>query len=349
MKPRSALGRRKGAAPNLKDLQVVVLHSLALGLERGRPEDRLADEETARVAAEVASALEGRVCSVHLVGVWDDLPAAVAPYDPEEFVVFNLVESLGGRAYTEELAARLLEQLGYAHTGASYQGLRRSADKLLTKRLVRRAGLATPAHQVFRSPGRHKIRLPLPVIVKPVAEGGSFGIRQSSLATEPKALQALIDDCLTTYRQPALLEEFIAGREINVALWGNRRPEVLPISEIVFQWTDDPLKHIVTFESKWVRESPEFDGTPGVCPADLAQDDQARIEAAALGAYRALGMTGYARVDMRLRDHVPYVIEVNANSDLAPDAGFFRSARAAGYSYAEMAAHILRIAVDPDL
>ena len=342
--------RRRVAPPlDLSRLEVVVLYSLALGLARGRPEDRLADEETERVAMAIAESLAGRVGAVHRAPVWDDLPAALAPFDPERHAVFNLVESLGGRPFTEEQAVRVIERMGFAHTGASYPALRRSANKLLTKRLLVRAGLVTPRYQIFRRIGRHAIDLTLPAIVKPIAEGGSFGIRQSSLANDGESLQRLIDECLTLYRQAALVEEYIIGREINVALWGNRQPVVLPISEIIFKWTDDPLKQFVTFESKWVRDSPEFSGTPGVCPAPLTADEQERVEAAALCAYQALEVTGYARVDMRLRDGIPYIIEVNANSDLAQDAGFYRSAHAAGYSYAEMVLHVLKLAVDPEL
>jgi D-alanine-D-alanine ligase len=333
----------------LSQLEVVVAYSLALSLERGLPEDRLADEETARVATGIAEALEGRVGAVHCASVWDDLPATLKPFDPARHVVFNLVEGLGGRAFTEQQAVRIIERLGYSHTGASYQAVRRSTNKLITKRLVRQAGLSTPRHQVFHRPGHHAVRLALPAIVKPIAEGGSFGIRQSSLATDPEVLQDLIDECLRVYRQPALVEEFIVGREINAAIWGNLRPEVLPLSEIIFEWTSDPLKQIVTFESKWVADSPEFSGTPGVCPAQLTAEEQAAVEAAARLAYQAIGALGYARVDMRLRDRTPYIIEVNANPDLASDAGFFRSAKAAGYSYDEMVLHILRLAVDPSL
>jgi D-alanine-D-alanine ligase len=341
-------GRQPASRP-LSELEVVVVYSLALGLERGLPEDRLADEETARVATEIAEALEGHVAAVHCASVWDDLPGTLKPYGPARHIVFNLVESLGGRAFTEEQAVRIIERLGYAHTGASYPALRRSASKLLTKKLVQEAGLVTPRYQVFRRPGQHTVRLGLPAIVKPIAEGGSFGIRQSSLATDPEQLQDLIDNCLSVYRQPVLVEEFIIGREINAAVWGNRRPEVLPLSEIIFEWTDDPLKQIVTFESKWVADSPEFSGTPGVCPAQLSAAEQAALESAARRAYLAIGASGYARVDMRLHGEVPYILEVNANSDLASDAGFYRSAKAAGYSYAEMVMHILRLAVDPSL
>lgn len=331
--------------PALRQVEVVVLYSLALGLERGRPEDRVADEETAQVATHIAAALDGNVRAVHAVPVWDDLPAALREFDPQRHVVFNLVESLGGRAFTEPEAPRLLEALGFVHTGAPHAALQRCANKLVTKELLRTAGLPTPRAQIFRQPGPRPLRVPLPALVKPVAEGGSFGVTQDSLATDRDGLLERVARCLEVYRQPALAEEFIAGREINVALWGNERPKVLPISEILFQWTDNPLQQFVTFDSKWVPDSVEYDGTPAVCPAPLSPAERARVAAVATRAYRTLGMRGFARVDMRLRDGIPYVLEVNANPDLAPDAGFFRSASAAGYSYSGMLLHILRLAL----
>lgn len=329
----------------LRQLDVVVLYSLALGLERGRPEDRIADEETEAVASSVAAALEGRVRSVQRVPVWDDLPAVLSQLDPRQHVIFNLVESLGGRAFSEPEVPRILQGMGFIHTGGPYVSLQRTANKLTTKKLLEAAGLPTPRYQVFRHNGQRSFKVPLPAIVKPVAEGGSFGITQESLVTTPEQLATRLHYCLETYRQPALVEEYIVGRELNVALWGNDRPEVLPISEIRFDWTQDPLRQFVTFDSKWVASSVEFRGTPGVCPAPLSPEEQRRVEAAAILACQVLAVQGYARVDMRLRDGVPYILEVNVNPDLASDAGFYRSAAAAGYSYAEMIAHILELAV----
>jgi D-alanine-D-alanine ligase len=104
------------------------------------------------------------------------------------------------------------------------------------------------------------------------------------------------------------------------------------------------LKQIVTFSGKWHKESIEARGTPGVCPADLTPEVRDRVEAAAVLAYQELGVRGFARVDMRLREDVPYILEVNIHPDLAPDAGFFRSARVGGHSYASMLLFILRLA-----
>ncbi len=140
------------------------------------------------------------------------------------------------------------------------------------------------------------------------------------------------------------MEEFIVGRELNVALWGNGFPEVLPVAEIDFTWTQEPLKRIVTFTGKWHPESVEARGTPAICPALLDAEAQDRVEAAAVLAYQRIGVRGYARVDLRMRDGIPYLLEMNIHPDLAPEAGFFRSASTAGHSYASMLVHILRLA-----
>jgi D-alanine-D-alanine ligase len=326
------------------EADVVVLYNVALGLARGRPEDLLSDAETENVARLVGESLRDHVRSIELAPVWDDLGDVLRHFDPTRHVIFNLCESLGGRAWSEAEVPRLMRAAGFLHTGASYMALRRAGSKLITKRSLEAAGLDTPPYEVIRHVGRRPTRVPLPAIVKPVSEHGSCGITLASVVEDRRALGERIDSCIRDYRQPALVEEFIVGRELNVALWGNGFPEVLPIAEIAFRWTDEPLKQIVTFSGKWHKDSVEARGTPGVCPADLTPEVQDRVEAAAVLAYQELGVRGFARVDMRLRDDIPYILEVNIHPDLAPDAGFFRSANAAGHSYASMLLYILRLA-----
>jgi len=345
VEPRPRVRRLPRRITDLSAVEVVVLYSLALGLERGRPEDLVADEETELVARRVAEALQDEVGAVHLVPVWDDVAGVMHRFDPRRSVVFNLVESLGGRGFSEAEVPRLLRSMGFIHTGGTYQALRRSGNKLVAKRLLESNGLKTPRYQIFHRRSERTVSVPLPAIVKPVAEGGSFGVTQASVARTEEQLFAQVDSVLHTYHQPALVEEFIVGREINVALWGNGQPEVLPISEIVFEWTNDPLCKLVTFEAKWVEGSAEYQHTPGICPARLSPKDQARIEDAAVRTYQLLGVKGFARVDMRLRDGEPYILEVNVNPDLAPDAGFFRSARAAGHTYPSMVLTIIKMAL----
>jgi D-alanine-D-alanine ligase len=330
---------------DLKNVEVVVLFSQALKMERGRPEDVVADEETEQVALRVVEALQGRVAGVTAVGVWDDLRASLKGV-PAGAVIFNLVESLGGQAYTEFLPPRRFQRLGLRYTGVPSEALRLTGHKMLAKKIFEANGLATPRYQIVRRLGQKRFDVPLPAIVKPATEGGSLGITHEAIVSDPEALAARVDFILTTYRQPALIEEFIVGRELNVAVWGNHRPEVLPISEIDFRWTDDPMRKIVSFASKWEKDSIEYRETPGICPAPLKPAERKRVETAALKAYTLLGLEGYARVDIRLRDGMPYLLEVNGNPDLAPDAGFYRSARAAGHTYETMIAHILELGLE---
>jgi D-alanine-D-alanine ligase len=143
-----------------------------------------------------------------------------------------------------------------------------------------------------------------------------------------------------------LIEDYIPGREINVALWGADEPEILPLYEIDFQWTSDPFQRIVSFDSKWVKESVEYSGTPGICPAGLSSRDEGSIREVALRAYELLGIRSYARIDIRLFEGIPYILEVNANPDLAPNAGFYRTAKAAGFSYPQMVRRITQLALE---
>jgi D-alanine-D-alanine ligase len=344
--PAAPRRRRRALPRDPSQAEVVVLHSTAESIDRGSPLDLVAEAEAALVAEHIANALSGLVRSVDLVPVWDDIHQALSPFDPRRHVIVNICEGLGGRAFTEPEAARQIARLGFLHTGASHEALLRCNSKLFTKKLFEAVGLHTPRYQVVRQPAGWAPAVPLPAIIKPAGEGGSLGITQASLVTDLAGLQARVAECFALYRQPVLIEEYIPGREINVALWGNLKPEILPISEICFEWTDDPLQQFVTYESKWLPESVEYHGTPGVCPAALNSEEQRCVERAARKAFGLLGLTGPARVDMRLRDGQPYLLEVNANPDLAPDAGFFRSASTAGYSYPAMIMHILQLALD---
>ena len=181
-------GRGQRARVDLSRARVLVVYDLALGLERGRPEDILADETVEAVACGIAEALQPQVAEVRLVPVWDDLLTGLRPYSPSDWVVFNLCESLAGRAFTEPLVPRDLSRLGFRHTGSSYEALRLSGDKAKTKYLARSLGLTTPRFRVFRTGEERPIRLQFPLIVKPGAEGGSFGVRSESVARDPAEL-----------------------------------------------------------------------------------------------------------------------------------------------------------------
>ena len=132
------------------------------------------------------------------------------------------------------------------------------------------------------------------------------------------------------------MEEYIEGRELNVAILGNGKPTVLPISEIDFSGLPAGYPKIVTYDAKWLTGSIEFEGTKGVCPADLPPTVETRIRDLALQAFNIMGCRDYARIDFRLtKNNKPYVLEVNPNPDISDDAGFIRSTTTYGYTFNE--------------
>lgn len=138
-----------------------------------------------------------------------------------------------------------------------------------------------------------------------------------------------------------IVSEFIDGREITVALWGNDAIEVLPLVEVDFH---SRLPHIRTFEAKWEATSPACRGSQLICPPHLSREIKSRIEQVALDTYRAFSLRDYGRIDIRLRDGVPYVIDVNPNPDITAGSSFVIAAQEAGYNYSEMVDRIARLA-----
>jgi D-alanine-D-alanine ligase len=330
--------------PAARRPRIVVAYNHSPYLIKGELQDMLAEQGVLACAQAVADALAERaqVCSVPIHA---DVEIALAGYSPSEWTVFNLGEGVQGRLFEEARIAWALEAMGFRMTGSRGPALARSIHKGHAKQLFERAGVPTPPWRIFRNALEAEDSLGFPVIVKPVAEDGSLGIGLDAVAHDRAGLVERIDRIAGHYRQATIVERFIRGREFNVSLWGDA-PEVLPLAEIDFRDFDDPFERIVSFEAKWDSESFAFHHTPVLCPADLSSQLAKRIRDAAVSAWHAIGCEGYARVDMRVDDQEqPYVIEVNCNPDLSPEAGFYQAARRAGFSYADMLWHITRIAL----
>jgi D-alanine-D-alanine ligase len=190
-----------------------------------------------------------------------------------------------------------------------------------------------------------KLDVSFPAIVKPTREDASVGICSASVTHDPEALKQRVRYVLDNYRQPALVEEFIEGREIYVSILErvDAEPMVFPFFEIDFSDMPSDRPNIVSFEGKWVEDSVEYKGTRPVRCEGLSDELHATIVKTALDAFRAVGLRDYGRMDIRLSPQgIPYVIDVNPNCDLSDLAGgYSRAAKAAGLSYKEL---ILRIA-----
>jgi D-alanine-D-alanine ligase len=261
-------------------------------------------------------------------------------------LIFNLCEEFHGQSRLEMNIAALLELLNIPFTGSSALVLGLSQDKGKTKSILAHHGVPTPAYRVWsrEEPGSAS-PLRFPLIVKPLSEDASLGIGNDALVSDPDALRQQVEKIHRLHHQPAIVEEYIDGRELNVSILGNIDPEVLPISEIDFSTLPPGLPKICGYEAKWVEHTPEFDHTVPLCPASLPRGAEKRVREAALQSYRMMDCRDYARVDIRLGlDGIPYVLEINANPDISPDAGMPRSARVAGYDYTRLIGRIVELA-----
>ncbi len=323
-------------------MKVLVLYNQVWSVDKGEAKDLVSAQGVAIAARAVEEALrpEHEVVCLPV----DFHPSEVlSPYDPEEWVVFNLLEGLGNRADLEPEAAAALSGLGYRYTGSPPEAMAICLDKARTKGLLESRGIPAPAYQVCDGADA-AFTVSLPAIVKPVAEDASLGIDDGAVVRTLDELLDRVRYIVEMYRQPALVEEFIDGREFNVALWGNGTPQCLPLAEIDYSAFPDPLRRICSYAAKWEPEKEEYHLTPVTCPADVTSPLAERIRGMAIAAYEAAGCRGYGRVDMRERGGEPYVLEINPNPDISPDAGFARAARVAGYGYPQMVEKILTLA-----
>jgi D-alanine-D-alanine ligase len=256
-------------------------------------------------------------------------------------VAFNIAEGRKGR-YRESQIPALLELMDIEFTGSEAGSLAVCHDKALAKRLVSQAGVGTARCQVMQT-GAEPLKgtLSFPLLVKPVAEGSSKGVALRSVANDEKELREVVKEMIARYAQPALVEEFLPGREFTVGLLGEKKLKVLPIMEICFH-SSDPHP-IYSFKHKQGDDSEvRFQ-----VPAKVEPAFQKRLEKAARLSFQALGCRDVARVDFRLneRDEINF-IECNPLPGLSPGySDLCIIAQAAGMGYRDLVGHILAPAI----
>jgi len=253
-------------------------------------------------------------------------------------MIFNLCEGFNGKASLEMHVAALLELMEVPFTGNSAKTLGIAQDKSITKRLLTSEGIPTPRWTLYTGETNPQTKgLRFPLIVKPSREDASLGISRENVVEQREKLESVVRNLYLRYRQPILIEEFIIGREFSVSLLECRGVlQILPISELSFQGLDSDSPPLVSYEAKWIEESPEYKGTPSVCPASLTEPSSKILRELARRTFRLLGGKDYGRVDFRMDfQGNPYVLEYNPNPDISPSAGYVRSLEAANISYTE--------------
>jgi D-alanine-D-alanine ligase len=263
--------------------------------------------------------------------------------------VFNLCEEINGKCELEMCVAGLLELMGIPYTGSDPFALGLALNKFHVKQILRSAGIPT-ARAFLRHPGQKRAiprGMRFPMIVKPAHEDASLGINSNSVCHSAEDLERQMQYIHDIYEQEALVEEYLDGREFNVSVIGDRNPEVLAIQEIDFVGLPEGEPRIVSYRAKWDEESPFYNSTVPVCPANISKRMENRIRDIAIRSHLCIGCRDYARVDMRTDARGSlYVLEVNPNCDISPNAGFARAARVAGYSYSEMILKISETAME---
>lgn len=296
--------------------------------------------DVATVQEEIAALVKGlrkagfRAYAVNVEDRFEILYQVLTRRKPD--AVFNLIEFFNDDPRQEFLVAGLYDLLRIPYTGAPPFTLALCQRKASTKRLLLANGIRTPRFKVMEE-GRPILRrhgLHYPLIVKPVREDASAGIDDSAVVEDRDKLHERVRFVWQEFKQPALVEEFIDGRELNVAILGNHPPKVLPIAEMDFSELPPHLRNIVSYDAKWNPRHESFHKVYPICPAKLPKRVEQRVKEVSLTAYKLMGCRDYARIDIRLDKHNhPYVLEVNPNPDLTEGVAFMESAQKGGLSF----------------
>ena len=256
-------------------------------------------------------------------------------------LVFNLCEGIDGLPQFEPRVIAALELIGVPFTGNSSWTTAITLRKHVVNGILDRAGLPVPRFSVARR-GEDIVPVGFPAICKPAAEDASVGIEQRSVVRSTRALNERVTTMLEHWDE-ILIQRYVAGREVNVGILGDR---ALPIAEIDFADMPKGMWQIVSYRSKWETGSDEDLGAKPKCPAPLPKALAAELAEISLAAWKAVGGQGYGRVDLRIDESGrPWILEVNANPDISPDAGLARMAGVAGMDYPELVKRICEAAL----
>ncbi len=302
--------------------------------------------DTRRMIRRVRGALAARGWPIATAQVQTDLAAALAPFDPDQWLVFNLCEGSPHQASYYAAVARELERRGFAFTGSPAKALHQTQFKPSMKRLLQDAALPTPRWRQVSCAQSLDFSL-FPAIVKPAGEHCSFGITRDSVVWTLAQARTQAQAVLGQYagRGGALIEEFLDSEEYAISLWGPLEAlEVLGISVIRYEAFAEARDRLCTFEAKWLPHSEAYLKTLPTCPAPLCPQSASELAGLARRAHLACGLRDYSRIDVRLQDGKPLVLDVNANCDLSETGGFADTARAAGWDYGALLERLVLMA-----
>ena len=300
-----------------------------------------------RTEYDVISQLKAAGHEVLVLGISDslsDLRRQILDWKPD--IAFNLLEEFDGIVTYDQHVVAFLELMRQPYTGCNPRGMLLSRDKVLSKQLLSYHRVPTPLFMVFPRGRKPRItkRLRFPLFVKSSTEDASLGIAHASVVGDAKQLTERIDFIHNQTRSDALVEEYIEGRELYVGVMGNDRLTVLPAWEMSFGSLPENLPAIATRKVKWDRKYQQKYGITTAAAAALPEGTLARLEQLSKRIFRALHLTGYARMDFRLRaDGQLFVLEANANPNISAAEDLAQSALTAGMAYDDLLSRIMHL------
>lgn len=337
---------RKQPRESVRAKRVLIIHNDPI-LPPGHP-DATSEHEILIAVDYVDKALARAGFEVTRLALHHDIGALITQLQAERpDAVFNLFEGHADFASSEDVVAGILEWLEIPFTGSPSSALCMARNKHRVKTLLRGANLPTAEAFVADHLPITSCPISWPVIVKPAAQDASVGLDQGSVVTDLESLNQRVDFLMQQYGPPVLVEEFIAGRELNVALIERPDLQILPISEIQFLDKEPGFWPIVTYDAKWTPGSRDFESTPPLYPTRVAPRLKKMLETMAREAFHLIGCRDYARVDFRVRaGSKPYILEVNPNPDFSPSAGLASGLKCAGIDPADFTVDLVRRALE---
>jgi D-alanine-D-alanine ligase len=279
-----------------------------------------------------------------------DLHQILKRYNPDDTILFNLCETLPGIPNSEGRVMQIIANSGFTYTGNIPEVITLSYDKRKVKEVLGSIGVKVP-HGAVLTPEEAAEWDLFPAIVKPAYEHCSLTITEKSVVFDSASLQKQIMLVNKELNQPALVEDFIDGREFHVSVWNNEPPEMLPPAEMDFSAFSDARKRLCTYDSKFNPGSEHYEKIETLIPAPLDKELLRRLEKIVIKAWKGFGLLDYARFDFRLRDNEFYLLDINPNNDISIDTSFALAAEMTSYSYSRMAKRIVMMAAErhPDL
>jgi D-alanine-D-alanine ligase len=285
--------------------------------------------------------------TVQVLGMADnlaDLRSAITDWKPD--IVFNLLEEFQGIVTYDQHVVAFLELMKQPYTGCNPRGMMISRDKVLSKQILTYHRIPTPGFALVRRGQRFRLprRLKFPLFVKSATEDASWGISQASIIADAERLKERIDFIHQQTNSDALIEEYIEGRELYVGVLGNDRLRTLPVWEMDFGTLPDVMAGIATRKVKWDRRYQSKHGIRTGAAQALPEGCPSYLDRMSKRIYRALYLTGYARMDFRMRpDGSIFVLEANANPNISHQEDFADSANAVGMTYPTLLDQIMRL------